>query len=133
MVQRPCSFFINNTLHDLNNMKYYRIYCFISVYLTPLKNVHLQWQAWWVENETLSYEVNITSITYVCINLPTDFPISATIIVQYVITVSVIWNCHYSTVLGHFVTENSCLHELWTLLSFEICPHASLTHRLWEI
>ena len=39
-----------------------------------------------------------------------------------VITVSVIWNCHYSTVLGHFVTQNFCLHEMWNLLSFEICP-----------
>ena len=64
-IQRPCSFFINNTLHDLKTVKYYRIYCFISVYLTPLKNEHLQWQAWWVENETLSYGVNIMSITYV--------------------------------------------------------------------
>ena len=44
-----------------------------------------------MENETLSYEVNITSITYVCINLPTDFPISATIIVQYVIMYVIVY------------------------------------------
>ena len=48
-------------------------------------------------------------------------------------TVTVIWNCRYSTVLGHFVTENLWLHELWNLLSIEICQHASLTHRLLEI
>ena len=38
-----------------------------------------------------------------------------------------------STVFGHFVTQKSCLHELWNQLSFRMCSKASLTHRLWEI
>ena len=48
-------------------------------------------------------------------------------------TVPVLWNWTNSTVLGHFVTRKFCLHELWYLLSFRICPQACLTHRLWEI
>ena len=35
--------------------------------------------------------------------------------------------------MGHFVTQNFCLHELWHLLSFRMCTKASLTYRLWEI
>ena len=48
-------------------------------------------------------------------------------------TVPVIWNWKNSTILGHFVTQNFCLHELWHLLSFRMCTKASLTYRLWEI
>ena len=48
-------------------------------------------------------------------------------------TVPVIWNWKNSTILGHFVTQNFCLHELWNQLSFRMCSKASLTHRLWEI
>ena len=48
-------------------------------------------------------------------------------------TVPVLWNWTNSTILEHFVTQNFCLHELWNLHSFRICPQAYLTHRLWEI
>ena len=48
-------------------------------------------------------------------------------------TVTQLWNCSNSTVLGHFVTQNFCLHKLWNLLSFRMCNKASLTNRLWVI
>ena len=48
-------------------------------------------------------------------------------------TVPTIWNWKNSTVLGHFVIQKFCLHELSNKLSIKMCYKASLTHRLWEI
>ena len=44
-----------------------------------------------------------------------------------------LWNWSNRCIFGLFVTQNFCLHELWNLFSFKICPNASLTHRRWEI
>ena len=48
-------------------------------------------------------------------------------------TVPVIWNWKNRCILGVFVTQKFCLHELWNLLSLRMCPKAFLTHKLWEI
>lgn len=48
-------------------------------------------------------------------------------------TVPVIWNWTNRCILGLFLTQKFCWHELWRLCRFRICPKASLTHRLWEI
>ena len=67
-----------------------------------------------------------------CANLKVLFFVPS-LMCSFLCTVTGIWNWKNSTVLGLFVTQKFCLHELWNQLSFKMCSKASLTHRLWEI